>query len=249
MYAIVDCDNCFVSCERVFQPDLKGKPVVVLSNNDGCVVARSNEAKQLGIKMGVPIYQIRDLVAQHGVEIRSSNYILYADMSNRVMSILRSQMQRDDLQDIIIEAVEQYSIDEAFLSVTVPSSARVELAEQPQTLTTSEPQTIKAWAESLVSQIAQWTGMPVSIGIAPTRTLAKAATWYAKHYADYHKVCIIHDETQRQKALQGLEIGEVWGVGWRSVDKYRYYGVNTAWNTLIGKRERRDMEKNEEMSW
>ena len=111
MYAVVDCDNCFVSCERVFQPELLGKPVVVLSNNDGCVVARSNEAKALGIKMGVPIYQIKDLCRTNDVQIRSSNYILYADMSNRVMSILREEVGPGKM--------EQYSIDEAFLTIDV----------------------------------------------------------------------------------------------------------------------------------
>ena len=204
MYAIVDCDNCFVSCERVFQPDLKKKPVVVLSNNDGCVVARSNEAKALGIKMGVPVYQIMPLVKEKGVELRSSNYTLYADMSNRVMSILRSEVGRGQM--------EQYSIDEAFLSA--PSD----------TFFTRE------WGEALVRKIGKWTGMPVSIGVAPTRTLAKVATWFAKHYAGYNKVCIIDNEERRQAALQLLDISEVWGVGWRTIDKYRYYGINTAWD-------------------
>ncbi|MCR5394281.1 MAG: Y-family DNA polymerase [Bacteroidales bacterium] len=204
MYAIIDCDNCFVSCERVFQPDLKGRPVVVLSNNDGCVVARSNEAKALGIKMGVPIYQIMPLVKERGVEIRSSNYTLYADMSNRVMSILRDEVGQAQM--------EQYSIDEAFLSA--PSA----------TAFTHD------WGVALVRKIGKWTGMPVSIGVAPTRTLAKAATWFAKHYAGYHKVCLIDDETKRQLALQHLDIGEVWGVGWRGVEQYRYYGINTAWD-------------------
>lgn len=216
MFAVVDCDNCFVSCERVFQPDLKGKPVVVLSNNDGCVVARSNEAKQLGIKMGVPIFKILDMVKQHGVEIRSSNYVLYADMSNRVMSILRDQP---------VSCVEQYSIDEAFLTIDdapIPGTPSEKLGATEEAL--------RPWAEALVKQIAQWTGMPVSIGIGPTRTLAKAATWFAKHYKGYNKVCIIDTEERRQKALQALDIGEVWGVGWRGVDKFRYYGIQTAWD-------------------
>ena len=210
MYAIVDCDNCFVSCERVFQPDLKGKPVVVLSNNDGCVVARSNEAKALGIKMGVPIYQIKELVEKQGVQIRSSNYILYADMSNRVMSILRKQP---------VLVMEQYSIDEAFL--TLP---------EERLLTADGISSYADWAHALVQQIGQWTGMPVSIGIAPTRTLAKAATWFAKHYKGYNKVCVIDNEEKRQKALKLLDVGDVWGVGWRSIDKYHYYGIQTAWD-------------------
>lgn len=135
MYAVVDCDNCFVSCERVFQPELLGKPVVVLSNNDGCVVARSNEAKALGIKMGTPIYQIKQLCQTQGVQIRSSNYILYADMSNRVMSILRDEAGPG--------MMEQYSIDEAFLTLGTTFDYR-------------------AWGEALVAKIGKWTGIAVA---------------------------------------------------------------------------------------
>ena len=198
MYAVVDCDNCFVSCERVFQPELLGKPVVVLSNNDGCVVARSNEAKALGIKMGVPIYQIKNLCTKHDVQIRSSNYILYADMSNRVMSILRDEVGPGRL--------EQYSIDEAFLSIELAFDYR-------------------KWGEALVKKIGMWTGMPVSIGMAPTRTLAKAAVWFAKKWKGYNKVCIIENEEQREKALKSLPIEEVWGIGWRGKSKCDYYGI------------------------
>lgn len=203
MYAVVDCDNCFVSCERAFQPELWGKPVVVLSNNDGCVVARSNEAKALGIKMGVPIYQIAALCRQHDVQIRSSNYILYADMSNRIMSILRDEVGPAQM--------EVYSIDEAFLTLNLQMDYR-------------------EWGEALVKKIGKWTGMPVSVGIAPTRTLAKAATWFAKKYKGYNKVCIIDTDERRQKALQCLAADEVWGIGWRGMDKCRYYGIQTAWD-------------------
>lgn len=202
MYAVVDCDNCFASCERVFQPELLGKPVVVLSNNDGCVVARSNEAKALGIKMGVPIYQIKDLCRTHDVQIRSSNYILYADMSNRVMSILREEVGPGKM--------EQYSIDEAFLTIDVKFD-------------------YKQWGEELTQKIGKWTGMPVSIGIDPTRTLAKAATWFAKKWK-YNKVCIIGTDEQREKALKALPVDEVWGIGWRGRDKCEYYGIKTAWD-------------------
>lgn len=203
MYAVVDCDNCFVSCERVFQPELLGKPVVVLSNNDGCVVARSNEAKALGIKMGVPIYQIKDLCTQYDVQIRSSNYILYADMSNRVMSILRDEVGPGRL--------EQYSIDEAFLSIELVFDYR-------------------QWGEALVKKIGMWTGMPVSIGMAPTRTLAKAAVWFAKKWKGYNKVCIIENEEQREKALKSLPIEEVWGIGWRGKSKCDYYGIKNGFD-------------------
>lgn len=203
MFAVVDCDNCFVSCERVFQPELIGKPVVVLSNNDGCVVARSNEAKALGIKMGVPIYQIKDMCRTHDVQIRSSNYILYADMSNRVMSILRDEVGSGHM--------EQYSIDEAFLTIDLKYD-------------------YKQWGEELVAKIGKWTGMPVSIGIAPTRTLAKAATWFAKKWKRYNKVCIIATDEQREKALKVLPVDEIWGIGWRGKDKCEYYGIKTAFD-------------------
>lgn len=203
MFAIADCDNCFVSCERVFQPDLNGRPVVVLSNNDGCVVARSNEAKALGIKMGVPIYQIMSLVKEKGVEIRSSNYILYADMSNRVMSILRDSAPH----------IEIYSIDEAFLDLSHMYGIDY-----------------KKYGEAIVTKVQQWTGMPMSIGIAPTRTLGKVATWFAKHYKGYNKVCVIDTEEKRVAALKLLEIGDVWGVGWRSVKTYKTYGIETAYD-------------------
>lgn len=248
MFAVIDCDNCFVSCERVFQPDLKRKPVVVLSNNDGCVVARSNEAKALGIKMGVPIYQIQELVNAHGVEIRSSNYILYADMSNRVMSILRSLMEEDHRfptnlglmepdsdgrnpvdNTVFVEAVEQYSIDEAFLTISLPPNRQV-TATGDDAKADEQHHVFVSWGQAVAAQIQLWTGMPVSVGIGPTRTLAKAATWFAKHYAGYHKVCAIDSEKSRQKALQLLDVGEVWGVGFRGVDKYRYYGIQTAWD-------------------
>lgn len=203
MFAIVDCDNCFVSCERVFQPDLNGRPVVVLSNNDGCVVARSNEAKALGIKMGVPIYQIMPLVKEKGVEIRSSNYVLYADMSNRVMSILRSVAPR----------MEIYSIDEAFLDISNMYSIDY-----------------KEYGDNIVKTIGKWTGMPVSVGIAPTKTLGKVAIWFAKHYKGYNKVCVMDTEEKRISALKLLDIKEVWGVGFRSIDTYKGYGINTAYD-------------------
>jgi len=203
MFAIVDCDNCFVSCERVFQPELVGRPVVVLSNNDGCVVARSNEAKALGIKMGVPIFKIMDLVNKEGVELRSSNYVLYADMSNRVMSILRE----------FAPSMEIYSIDEAFLNLSRMYSIDY-----------------KEFGGNIVKKIGKWTGMPVSVGIAPTRTLAKVATWFSKHYKGYNKVCVIDSEEKRIAALKMFEIGEVWGVGWRSVETYKAYGIKTAYD-------------------
>lgn len=203
MYAVVDCDNCFASCERVFQPELKGRPLVVLGNNDGCVIARSNEAKALGIKMGVPFYQIRELAQRHGVEVRSSHYALYADLSNRLMSMLRREVPH----------VHVYSIDEAFLDLRGQGIAD-----------------LCAFGRAIVGRADRWLGLPVSIGIAPTKTLAKLCTWYAKHYPGYRKVCIIDTDEKRVKALQGVAVGEVWGVGRRSAPRLHALGIRTAYD-------------------
>lgn len=201
MYALCDCNNFFVSCERVFRPDLWGKPVVVLSGNDGCVVARSNEVKALGIKMGVPLYQIKGLVEKHHITCFSSNFSLYGDLSSRVMSILRKHTTR----------FEQYSIDEAFISVDhVPESER------------------KAFCEQIVREIGQGVGIPVSMGIASTKTLAKVASQYAKKYAGYHGVCIIDSEERRHKALQDFPVKDVWGIGRKARVKLESAGIKTA---------------------
>lgn len=200
-FALVDCNNFFVSCERAFQPQLEGRPVVVLSNNDGCAVARSNEAKALGIKMGTPFFQLQKLVASGRLEVRSSNYTLYGDMSARVMSILRETDPN----------LEVYSIDEAFLHLDeIDPSGRRELAL------------------SLVRKIRRWTGIPVSIGIAPTKTLAKVAARFAKRYPGYRGVCVIDSDEKRRKALSLTEIGDVWGVGWRGAPKLISLGITTA---------------------
>ena len=201
MYALCDCNNFFVSCERVFRPDLEGKPVVVLSGNDGCGVSRSNEAKALGIPMGTPLYQIKGLVAKEGVVCFSSNFALYGDISDRVMSILRRHTTR----------FEQYSIDEGFIHLD-------HVPEQEQ----------KAYCEDIVRQIRQGVGIPVSIGIAPSKTLAKVASKYAKKYPGYKGVCVIRTEEQRVKALRDFEIGDVWGIGRRAKAKLQTAGVMTA---------------------
>ncbi|MBQ1874648.1 MAG: Y-family DNA polymerase [Paludibacteraceae bacterium] len=201
MYALCDCNNFFVSCERVFRPDLEGRPVVVLSGNDGCVVSRSNEAKALGIKMGVPLYQIKGLVDKQGVVCFSSNFSLYGDLSDRVMSILRQKTAR----------FEQYSIDEGFINLD-----HVPEAEQ------------KAYCERIVLEIRQGVGIPVSMGIAATKTLAKVASKYAKRYPGYHGVCVIRTEEQRQKALENFEIGDVWGIGRKAKAKLESAGIKTA---------------------
>ena len=201
MYALADCNNFFVSCERVFRPDLWNKPVLVLSGNDGCVVSRSNEVKALGIKMGVPLYQIRDLVEKHHIACFSSNFSLYGDLSARVMSLLRNHTTR----------FEQYSIDEGFITLDhVPPAER------------------KTYCENLVREIYQGTGIPVSMGIAPSKTLCKVASKYAKKFPGYNGACMIDTDEKRLKALAGFEIGDVWGVGRQTAAKLAALGISTA---------------------
>lgn len=203
MFALCDCNNFFVSCERVFRPDLRRRPVVVLSGNDGCVVARSNEVKKLGIRMGIPFYQIRREVEKYGITYFSSNFALYGDLSGRIMRTLARHTA--DLQ--------QYSIDEAFLDLSHinDSTAMRDLCRQ------------------LRKDIDRGIGVPVSFGIAPTKTLCKVAADYAKHYAGYQGVCLIDTDSKRQKALLSYPIEEVWGIGRRSAEKLQQAGVTTAW--------------------
>ena len=189
----------------MFRPDLEGKPVVVLSNNDGCIIARSNEAKTIGIKMGMPYYQMKEIFPNAGITAFSSNYELYGNMSNRIMNILRSESP----------IVMQYSIDEAFLD-----------------LRGMDNQNLKEWGERLAKKIRKWVGMPVSIGIAPTKTLAKVASKYAKKYSGYNKCCVIDDQWKKERALRLLPVGDVWGVGRRNIVKMEYYGVHTAYDLM-----------------
>lgn len=201
MYALVDCNNFFVSCERAFQPELEGKPVVVLSNNDGCVVARSNESKAMGIRMGTPFFKIRYLVEQGKLTVRSSNYTLYGDLSSRVMSILAESAPR----------LEVYSIDEAYMDMDGV-----------------DPGTLSGICSDLIVKIRRWTGIPVSIGIAGTKTLAKVANHFAKKYRGYRGVCAIDSDGKIRKSLALTPIGEVWGIGWRGAPKLESAGVRTA---------------------
>ncbi|UKK61413.1 Y-family DNA polymerase [Prevotella communis] len=201
MYAIVDCDNCYVSCERVFRPDLNGKPVVVLSNNDGCVVARSNEAKALGIKAGLPYYQLKERFPHGEVTVFSSNYELYGDITDRVMSLVRKASP----------TFYRYSIDEGFCD-----------------LKGMEHLDLKRWGEDLSAYIWKATRMPVSIGIAPTKTLAKMASHFAKKFKGYKHCCFIDNDERRQKALEMYEIDEVWGIGRRYAARLQALGVRTA---------------------
>ena len=202
MYALADCNNFFVSCERVFRPDLRDKPVVVLSGNDGCVVARSNEVKRLGIKMGVPFYQIQDEVKKYGIVHFSSNFALYGDLSSRIMRTLGKYTP--DLQ--------QYSIDEAFLDLSYLDTA----AEA------------RALCLKIRQEILEGIGVPLSFGISPTKTLCKVAGDYAKHYAGYRGVCVIDTETKRLKALTDYPIGDVWGIGRKARQKLEAANITTA---------------------
>ena len=201
MYALVDCNNFFVSCERAFQPELEGRPVVVLSNNDGCVVARSNESKAMGIKMGTPYFKVKYLVDQGKLVVRSSNYTLYGDLSARVMSLLSE----------VAPKLEVYSIDEAFMNM---DGIREE--------------DLPGICRNLIKRIRRWTGIPVSIGIAPTKTLGKVANHFAKKYKGYKGVCVIDTDEKMRKALSLTPIDDVWGVGWRGAPKLEAAGVKTA---------------------
>ena len=185
MYGIVDCDNCYVSCERVFRPDLNGKPVVVLSNNDGCVVARSNEAKRMGIKGGMPYYQLAEQFPNQDIAVFSSNYELYGELTGRVVEIIRKESP----------AYFRYSIDECF--VYFNGTGELDL---------------KGWGEKLHKKIKRSAGMPTSIGIAPNKTLAKMAGHFAKKYQGYHHCCLIDNDEKRIKALKLFPIAEVGGL-------------------------------------
>ncbi|HDT12308.1 MAG TPA: hypothetical protein ENO01_01480, partial [Candidatus Marinimicrobia bacterium] len=175
MFGIIDCNNFYVSCERVFNPSLENKPVVVLSNNDGCIVARSNEVKALGIAMGTPVFKVRDLIREYNIAIYSSNYALYADMSHRVMRIIEQ----------LIPSMEIYSIDEAFLDLRGFSTER-----------------IRDLISNTRKTVMQWTGIPVSIGVAPTKTLAKIANRVAKKNGDYQGICLLDSDAMREKFLK-----------------------------------------------
>lgn len=203
MVGLIDCDNFFCSCERVFRPDLADKPIVVLSNNDGCVVARSKEVKAMGIRDCMPYYQLLEQYPNAGIVAFSSNYTLYGDMSARIMAILR-----ESVPDVI-----QYSIDEAFLD-----------------LRGMEHMDLKSWGEALCRKVLKCTGMPVSLGIAPTKTLAKMASKYAKKYPAYNKCCVIGNDEQREKALKLFPVGDVWGIGRRITRTLEYFGIQTAYD-------------------
>lgn len=222
MFGLLDCNNFYASCERVFNPALNGKPIVVLSNNDGCVIARSNEAKAIGIKMGAPAFQIKDEVLKYDISVFSSNYTLYGDMSGRVMSILTDQ----------VPEIEVYSIDEAFITLDG----------------INDLQTLGA---KIIDKIIRGTGIPVSLGIASTKTLAKLANKFAKKYPAYNRICIIDSDEKRIKALKLAKIGDVWGIGRRQASKLEKINVKTAYDftQLTGSWVRKNMTVVGERTW
>ena len=200
MIGVVDCNNFFGSCERVFAPKLIGRPAVVLSSNDGCVVARSNEAKAMGIAMGIPFFKVKGLVESGQLCALSSNYTLYGDMSRRVMSVIRRH----------VPEMEQYSIDECF--IVLP-----------------EIEDYQAFGCRLSQIVEQWTGIPVSVGLAPTKTLAKLASRFAKKHKGYRGCCLIDTQEKRRKALELTNLRDVWGIGRKSAAKLEQMGLHTAW--------------------
>ncbi len=201
MFALVDCNSFYAACERLFRPDLQGRPVVVLSNNDGCIVAGSAEAKALGVKTGMPLFQAHDLIRGHKVAVFSSNYALYGDISQRVMATLETLAPR----------VEAYSIDEAFLDVSLMKTAEL----QPLAL-------------QIRTRIDRWVGVPVCVGVAPTKVLAKLANHAAKRYPATGGVVVLSDPLRRDKLLSLTPISQVWGVGRRLRERFEALGINTA---------------------
>ena len=229
MIGLADCNNFYCSCERVFRPDLIGKPVVVLSNNDGCVIARSEEAKALGYKMGDPFYQVKEKLEAEGVAIFSSNYTLYGSLSNRVMSMLSHYSPR----------IDQYSIDESFFEAD-ESMAKVffrehaedhptlfnkmtidELSEKPDSL-------LHRYGSKISADVLRAVGIPISVGIAETKTLAKIGSKFAKKYKGFQGCCLIDTDERRHKALSLFPIEDVWGIGRQIARKLDYMGIRTA---------------------
>ena len=203
MYGIIDCDNCYVSCERVFRPDLRDKPVVVLSNNDGCVVARSNEAKKMGIKAGTPYFQLAEQFPNQKIAVFSSNYELYGELTSRVVDIIRKE----------VPSYFRYSIDECF--VYLDGMDHLDL---------------KQWGEELHRKIRRSVGMPVSVGLAPNKTLAKIASHFAKKYRGYRHCCLIDSDEKRVKALKLIPLDDIWGIGRRYFARLTALGLKTAYD-------------------
>jgi DNA polymerase V len=205
MWAIVDCNSFYCSCERVFRPDLDNKPVVVLSNNDGCIISRSDEAKQLGVEMAGPYFLAKPLIQKHKVEVFSSNYNLYGDMSRRVMLVLQ--------EAVGAQHVEVYSVDEAFLN-----------------LEGFKHEDLKKLASDLRHQVETWTGVKVSIGMAPTKTLSKLANHIAKkNKVAMECICMLDTDERIRNALQQTAVKDLWGIGRQFAEKLTQFGIDTAW--------------------
>ena len=203
MFALADCNNFYASCERVFRPDLQGRPIIVLSSNDGCAIARSNEAKALGIKMGAPYFNIRELVERHNIAVFSGNMALYGDMSQRVRWVLEEYAP----------SIEVYSIDEAFLD-----------------LRGMEGVDFDSYAKEISRECWRQTSIPVSVGIAPTKTLAKIASKLCKQYPKLRGGCYMHRKEDVEKVLRKFPIEDVWGIGRRVAPKLKNMGVTTAYD-------------------
>ncbi len=208
VFALVDINNCYVSCERMFNPKLNDKPVIVLSNNDGCAVARSAEAKALGIKMGAPFFQIKDLIKQHDIQVLSSNYELYAEMSRRFHGILSAYVTDKEQ--------EHYSIDESFLDLTAYQN-NFDLLQ---------------YANTMKQHILQWIGLPVCVGIGHSKTEAKLANHLAKQNPHYLGVCNLYemDMCSKEQLFAQIDVGEVWGVGYKQAKKLHQMNINTVFD-------------------
>ena len=202
MIALADCNNFYVSCERVFNPSLKNKPVVVLSNNDGCIISRSDEAKKIGIKMGEPVFKIKDLISKHDVQLFSTNFALYGDMSSRVMSLL-SQFS---------PSIEIYSVDEAFIDFSGINQRHIV-------------------AENLITKIKKSTGIPISIGVARTKTLAKIANHIAKKYSN-NGFFTLNSKNYEISILKKFPISKVWGIGYKRSEMLSYYNIYSAYDFI-----------------
>ncbi|WP_069131056.1 Y-family DNA polymerase [Rhodohalobacter halophilus] len=204
-FALIDCNNFYASCERVFNPSLQNRPVVILSNNDGCVIARSNEAKECGVDMGVPEFKIRKLVREKNIEVRSSNYALYGDMSRRVMNTIRT----------VTPNMEVYSIDEAFAEISGRNHEEI----------------IQRGRE-IREKVLRWTGIPVSVGLARTKTLAKLANETAKSNPDSGGVMALRTKHEHQRLLESTGVDKVWGVGRNYSKTLKKHGIYTAWDLI-----------------
>ncbi|WP_340105569.1 Y-family DNA polymerase [Rhodohalobacter sp. 8-1] len=205
-YALIDCNNFYASCERVFDPALQNRPVTILSNNDGCVIARSAEAKELEIPMGIPEFKIRPLIRKYNVAVRSSNYALYGDMSRRVMETLQTCTPN----------LEVYSIDEAFAE-----------------LSSSYMDSLEAYGQYIRKRVLKWTGIPVSVGIASTKTLAKLANETAKKYKSLNGVLVLDQPEKTEKVLRHVPVGNVWGIGRNYTKTLEKHGIQSAFDLSL----------------